>query len=351
MLVAVAIFMVLMSGIVMLFVGSLRAYRVSQQQMDAFEEARGALSILNTDLASAFEGGRTLRRRHVLRLPNRNDLHRSHPHQRRLLRHQHRPHYLRPLQPLLRQVRRQPPRRSLRARHRDPAIPTPAKNAPRINGPPATPTRSLRYVEPGCVRPRLVSPSIGSSAPSRAASRSIGYYIKDAIDTARENGLCDTCEDEFRRAKRREYWIRMLAGGGLNKNGYPLPNAWEFPERLMGFSPEAVAGLSPYAYIVTANVLSVADPDKRVEDFAAGTPLFDYDYSYIVGNVPAKIGNNWWNDYRSLNCDVRNDWRYLSEEDRIPGAHLRSVHRRRLHPLLREPPAARDRQRQFLAYV
>ncbi|HPC18551.1 MAG TPA: prepilin-type N-terminal cleavage/methylation domain-containing protein [Candidatus Hydrogenedentes bacterium] len=49
-LVAIALFAVLMSGVVMLFVGSVRSARTSYQQIDAFEKARSALTIIQDDL-------------------------------------------------------------------------------------------------------------------------------------------------------------------------------------------------------------------------------------------------------------------------------------------------------------
>ena len=49
-LVAIALFAVLMSGVVMLFVGSVRSARTSYQQLDAFEKARSALTIIEDDL-------------------------------------------------------------------------------------------------------------------------------------------------------------------------------------------------------------------------------------------------------------------------------------------------------------
>lgn len=53
-MVAVAITMVLMSGVGMLFVGSMRAVRQGQQAMEAFDVARGAMQLLERDLTTCF---------------------------------------------------------------------------------------------------------------------------------------------------------------------------------------------------------------------------------------------------------------------------------------------------------
>ncbi len=53
-LVATAILSVLMSGIVMLFVGSMRSVSQAHQAFDAFEVARGAMNVIERDLTSAF---------------------------------------------------------------------------------------------------------------------------------------------------------------------------------------------------------------------------------------------------------------------------------------------------------
>ena len=53
-LVALAIVVVVMAGLMMLFAGSIRAVRQGYQAMDAFERARGTLTVLENDLATAF---------------------------------------------------------------------------------------------------------------------------------------------------------------------------------------------------------------------------------------------------------------------------------------------------------
>ncbi|NIA16310.1 MAG: hypothetical protein GWP08_19795 [Nitrospiraceae bacterium] len=323
MLVAVAIFMTLMSGIVMLFAGSLRAYRVSQQQMDAFEEARGALTIFNTDLASAFEAGEHYDGDTFYGCPNG--------------------------MTFIGLIRTSDDTGDLNIARITYVLYNPAFD--RFTDSPsvevfenALVTRDpdtgaeldeefwatgftyplLRYVEPGVSD--LDSFPVDWEFRTIDGGSTLAWHLEDEVATARQNGLCDTCEDEFRRAKRREYWIRMLAGGGLTEDGSPLPNAWEFSEELMGLPP---GDAHPYFYIVTANVLSIADPDERYADFTAGTPLFDYDYSYVLGAdaggaTQPKDANPWWNDYRSLNCDPRREWRPLgsqeSVQDRYPGA-------------------------------
>jgi hypothetical protein len=53
-IVAVAILMTVVSGIALLFAGSTRAVRQSYQAMDAFENARGTLNIIERDLITCF---------------------------------------------------------------------------------------------------------------------------------------------------------------------------------------------------------------------------------------------------------------------------------------------------------
>ncbi|HOZ47593.1 MAG TPA: type II secretion system protein [Candidatus Hydrogenedentes bacterium] len=53
-IVAIAIVVTIMSGLVLLFTGSMRAIRQSQQAMQAFEVARSTLSIIERDLSTCF---------------------------------------------------------------------------------------------------------------------------------------------------------------------------------------------------------------------------------------------------------------------------------------------------------
>ena len=325
MLVAVAILMTLMSGIVMLFVGSLRAYRISQQQMDAFDEARGALTILNTDIASVYAPGEHHDSGTFYGCPigmtfigltrtsdDSDDLNIA-----RITYVLYNPYnlYSEPFSDM-------PP-----VEYFEGALetPDPPPSGPMIDVDAFT-YPLLRYVEPGVSD--LDSFPVDWEFRTVEGTSTIGWHLEDAVATARNDGLCDTCEDEFRRAKRCEYWIRMLAGGSMSENESPLPNAWRFPEELMGIA-DPPADFSPRWYTITANVLSVAAPGERYDDFIAGTPLFDYDYAYVLGadslgNPQHKDTNSWWNDYRSLNCDPRKEWRPLSVgevlEDRDPGA-------------------------------
>lgn len=52
--VAVAILVTISSGVMMLFVGSIRTVRQSGQSIDAFENARGALNVIERDLSTCF---------------------------------------------------------------------------------------------------------------------------------------------------------------------------------------------------------------------------------------------------------------------------------------------------------
>ncbi len=53
-LVAMALFAVLMSSVVLLFVGSIRSAKTGYQQIDAFDKARSALTVVQNDLVSGF---------------------------------------------------------------------------------------------------------------------------------------------------------------------------------------------------------------------------------------------------------------------------------------------------------
>jgi len=108
--------------------------------------------------------------------------------------------------------------------------------------------------------------------------------------------------DSYRRAKKCEFWIRMLAGGDNQ-----APNAWSSPQTYLrrddlpdgdGFlqfvlTDSVVTTVPPY------DIPGVVVPGYRAFPFS-GPALFDYDYARPEENPLSS--NSWWNDPRSINC-------------------------------------------------
>lgn len=284
-LVAMAIFMTLLGGLVLLFVGSLKAVQTGYQGMDAFEEARGALAVIKEDLMTGFGAlehsdsytfyGTSIGFTFIGLASNTSD--KGNVNQARIT-------YV--LYNTYSDV-------IMGTTYGTPPKPSPGwitfEGAFEVNGvfQPAYSYRLLRYEEPNVGD--LESFPIAWGATFLPGSETL--TLQNLIDNEpSESSKC---------AKRRELWIRMLAGGGGQ-----VPNGWP------------ILGKNPYDYAVTDTIVSTTTPENRYTSDPLASlnwdrinPVFRYDTA--DGRYP---GNTWWNDVRSANCGGR----YPCADPRLP---------------------------------
>jgi len=272
MLVAVAIFTALMAGLAMLFTGTLRAVRQGYQQMEAFENARAALTALKNDLTISsgseqhadyysFYGtpvGMTF-----VGVARTSD---DDPADLNIARITYVVYDM--WKDWQRGVDGSAYKEFPEALedYNDDGVFVPQNAYVYV---------LLRYVEPGV-----------SDLESFPVFRD--ELLKDDLEEVIEAAVADLADksdayiEGFRKAKRRELWILMLSGGGLmrvSEHDYrEVPNAWD---------AGVLENPNPYDYVVMEHVLSIAHPKARYEDPAdelyrawdQGTTFFDYDYA------------------------------------------------------------------------
>jgi prepilin-type N-terminal cleavage/methylation domain-containing protein len=318
MLVALAILSVLMVGLVILFNGSLRATQSGYLQMDAFERARAALTVIETDLVTGFTA-----------------------HQQEDLRS----FYGTPIGMTFIGVVRDtvnptdvniarityaiysdfdPATAISSSTLFENALEQTDQNGTVLGTVPAYTYYLVRYIEPNVgdldsfpvawtdpILQALIDGAVcqatdrnNNGVCAELMSRT-GCYLHE-VDVWSDPGvsaLCRECVEDAVRAKKRELWIRMIAGGDRE-----APSAWQRPE---------FGGKKASDYVVTGNILSTVPPGDRYnfagDNWYAGIAFFDYDYAYEKpydpGEPGAKRPNLWWNDWRSLNCNDLLDWR------------------------------------------
>lgn len=334
MLVAIAIFMAITSGLVVLFAGTMRASRTGYQQMDAFDQARGALNVIDRDLRAAFNSRdytgvesffgtplgftfigniqtsetstdrKVARVTYVIYTAANRDAWASTEATAELVNA-----YPRTFQP--------------GEEGYDPAHPL--RVAPEELWPTGYMYPMLRYVEPGVSNLDAFPVNWDYSNPE-FSNLSLNDLIDNAVYDAKSRGLCDSCEAEFRKMKKRELWIRMLAGGddGLEPGAIadgPVPNAWNdlaSQRAILGPMDRDIL-YDPFTFFIIRNAMSETSPAIYARWPFLGSPFFDYDYAYVSEDMtyrdPAtgadfsKKANPWWNSPRSLNWDPRRDWR------------------------------------------
>ena len=332
-LVAMAILLILMSAVFSLFVGSLRATQTSYQQMDAFERARGTLTVVENDIVSSFSSRQNAQLYNfygtpigmtfvgVSRSEDTGDFNIA-----RITyvvyNQQAGDEFLNALEDVIPKV--------------DPTTGNPIFDS---YGNQMTdtywrtgyPYALLRYVEPNVGDIDSFRFNLDDPLPSQQ-----GNMAKTFRDV-----LCSVCQSEYRqtgdprlnipcgnldnpdaldpyqrefvRAKKCEMWIRMLAGGDTGDIEHPLDNPpvpinfWHDPnvsgraELLPLLLRKDNPGLSflqcqdraqPGNYVVTENILSIAPPWIR-QQYPFGVDAlgnavrdvprsiyFDYDYAY-----------------------------------------------------------------------
>jgi len=342
-LVAMAVLLVLMGGLAMLYVGSLRAVQQTMQQVDAFERARGALATMTTDLTTGFSARANAQLHNFYGTPigmtfvtlvknsdNPNDVNIA------------RVTYV--LYNMYRDV--------------DAGLFPEGEEAPEYRGfenaleTAVVPANTfladgytdgftyllIRYVEPN-VGDLDAFPVEWDSIPFGVlpeTTQTLGSVIEDEVDAAVLAGSLPSDAapeaDELRKMKRREFWIRMLAGGDPD-----VPNGWRLPYSLVrlgpdpGSEPVHVDRMRPYRYVVTENILSTvppeghfypAQPSFQIQPWYEGAPIFDYDMAFALDGEPSmgtgKPPNQWWNDMRSTNCTPEGGSPVVCRDPRTP---------------------------------
>ena len=339
-LVALAILVVVMAGLMMLFAGSIRAVRQGYQAMDAFERARGTLTVLENDLATAFASldyGDTYTFYGAPLGMTFMGLDRSATGSKGLAR--------------ITSVVYNDPQSIpfLDALDRDP------EGLSRVD---AYPYPLLRYVEPDVAAlddfyidwadPRgdgLDPPYDGESLEPLLNAVLAGTqprYGEDCedCDRCRDCPDCENCqydsanltEEQEQRvwAKKCELWIRMLAGGD---DVVPI-DFWTDVPHPDPENPGGLLALSFEDYIVTENLLSTNSPRQRnANTFGPNTDTFNcigtsechhfFDYRYrpeVKVSYDAGTPSFWWNAPCAYNWPEdpenpdREDWL------RLPGA-------------------------------
>jgi len=356
-IVAVAIFLVLMSGLALLFTGSLRAVRQTNMRLDAFDRADTALQVMKNDLTTAFTSAElgdvysfygTPTGMTFIGTVKANPYESSETHIARIT-------YV-----IFNDWNNM-------STYPDVAFPefdvdvddnsTPNDPSDDIRTPiPGYGYQLIRYVEPGVGDLESFPVKWSQPAGGDPPVGTLSDIIDNSLLTA---GLRPECESDFVKAKKCELWIRMLGGGDAQ-----VPNAWvwdpddpSIQEKQKDFFGKVVG--PPDDYMLAENIMSPVDPVTWKDlfyidpDFAVNVydpaqsppyslyskyfhPFFDYDSSYRISPEMRKEQlrirdlsivnpgwggieypfNPWWNDYRGLNCDPRLNWRLPISTDK-----------------------------------
>jgi len=338
-LVAVSIFLVLMGGLTMLFIGSLRATQTTLQQMDAFERARGALAILDDDLTIGFAS----------RIHGQKDS-----------------FYGTPIgMTFIGVTRDSNEAKDVNIARITYVIYNPYEDILEgsgmisevfpgaFDGADAYTYFLLRFVEPGVGDLDSFPVNWGQVSLSNAdvggSITTVGAYIDWLADERCDD---DKCKDEFRKNKRREYWIRMLAGGDNE-----VPNWWKLrPDLRGGPPPELVEDQQAYKernqsrnFVVTEHVIWPVEPWVRVDKWLAG---FDdgfpgrFFFQYKDANSDAAY--TWWNDLMHTNCLQDGGTIFDPNNPNCADMRLPEIVNVQLWLMFASPyPSAPDFQRQF----
>ena len=300
MLVAVAVLMVLMAGFTMLFTGSVRTVRSTMQQTDAFDRAGGALSSIKADLLTSFNGrdggnrfsfyGTPIGMTFVGLVKNRSDYAGYDP-----------------LNPPLQETDLHLARVTYVLHHGGTYDIFPGG----IDGTAdAYSHRLLRYVEMNAAD--LDSFPVKWDTTLTAEDRTLTKVIEGAWQNFTDlypGNYSDEYVESFYRAKKCEFWIRMLAGGDNE-----IPNAWSDPEAYMGRDDLPKGDVAYLQFVLTDSVVTTVPPFSDLgfavpgySDYPfSGQGLFSYDYARPTTNDLDP--NCWWNDPRSINCQGGNSF-------------------------------------------
>jgi len=304
-LVALAIFGILMAAVVIVFVGSLRTTQTGYQQMDAFERARTALSVIDDDLVRGYAShqsgdvhsfyGTPIGMTFVGVVQMTSDA--KDVNQARIT-------YV-----VYNQM--------LPGAEPFPIIDESTGDVTGYQ----YPYPLLRYVEPGvgdlesfCIpwdddpnTPRYYLPIKLRIVLNCMCGQALGLSDPTAFDSTRSD--LSKAEQDVVRSKMCEMWIRILAGGDPWRE--LLPQLGQLPPISFWqvILPVLLGRPVDYAdYIVTENITWEVSPDKRGDSPFDVTPFFDYAVPNYDPNAEPLSGSPWWNDPRAWN------WR----EPRLP---------------------------------
>lgn len=326
-LVAMAVLIVLMGGLALLYVNSLKAVRQTMQQVDAFERARGALATLTTDLTTGYGAranaqvysfyGTPIGMTFVTLVKNSPDA--ADANIARVTYVLYNMYYDAERNGTFPQGEEAPEYRvfedALEAND-------PAGVSEWLDGWANAYTYVLiRYVEPN-VGDIDAFPVEWNQIPFPGnEQQTLDDVVEAEVAAALSANLIPSTgspeAEDVRKMKRRELWIRMLAGGD-----HDVPNGWRLPYSLIrlgpdpGVEPVHVDPMRPYRYVVTENILSFVHggahwgigypPTGNLIPWYEGAPIFDYDMAFAMDGDPnsgfVKSPNLWWNDVRSNNC-------------------------------------------------
>ncbi len=339
-LVAMAIFITLLAGIVVLFSGSLRAVRTGNQNIDIQEEARGALAILKEDLMTAFSSvahsdsntfyGTPIGMTFVGLTQNKTN--------------------------------------QARITYVIYSDKTNFSQFPTVESddPPRYSRMLLRYEEPNVGDLESFPVNWEAIFTVSETTKNLKQAIGDAVDAIEADldllgiVLSQPCKDRIAAAKRREIWIRMLAGGDRD-----VPNAWNTYDTDGNLVPGVLNAFAE-DYALSENVVSDSSPldrfvpsgapvnrllhypadDDILFDQTATQQFFVYDCAQTnVLENPAALNKRWWNDARrtaDLGVDPTQYCLYYAQT-RLP-----EVVRANLMFMKESPhPSAPDLQRRF----
>ena len=337
-LVALSIFSILMTALVIIFVGALRTTQTGYQQMDAFERGRSALTVIENDLVRSYISHQSA------------DLHSfygtpigmtfvgttqmtSDPKDVNLAR----------ITYVIYNFNKMPVEK----------IPEPFpvldENTEEVLGY-EYPYPLLRYVEPGASDldsfpinwdSDTVLPPFPDSQPVHTGVN-FGELLNALCGFSTTSADLTKSQQVLVRSTKCEIWMRMLAGGDNGPDSdHPIPNFWR---DVLGYGKTTEDQDKVHQdYVVTENVISSAWPGFRLIDpfgtpsiAGARTSSFDYDAAKayaLASPANPKPASPWWNDAHAKN------W---------PNARLPEVVAANLWLMFSSPyPGAPDFQRLF----
>ena len=292
-LVALAISAVVMTGIALLFVGTVRAVRQGYMNLEMFELARGAMTVVEDDLVVAIA-----------------QLDYDHPYT----------FYGCPIGMTFLAIDTKATDSNTGLarvtyviyRNPNPDVFEAALEDELRGDVPAFSYELLRKVETGVWD--LATFSDSQHLPD---GRTLNEYLDDEAAAA----LGANVDDEYRRlAKKCELWIRLLAGGDRQ-----MQSQYDYWADVLGAEPRA--------YVLTENVFSTASPAVRLGDPFAGLHFFAYAYHDLDPDAPVDedLMSPWWNDPYPHSKNWKKNEKIL--DVRLPGLVRVSLW------LMRESPA------------
>jgi prepilin-type N-terminal cleavage/methylation domain-containing protein len=314
-LVALSIFSILMTALVIIFVGALRTTQTGYQQMDAFERGRSALNVIQDDLVRSYTSHQSADLRSFYGTPIGMTFvgvtqMTSDPKDVNLARITY----------------------VVYNQATGEVFPEALEDATAGTYRDAYPYPLLRYVEPGVSDLDSFPINWDSTTVLPPGSTTwvdigvnFGQLLNDLCGFSSTSADLTRPQQDLVRAKKCEIWIRLLAGGDRRIVNSDKESV-DFWRDILGYNEtdEGTKSELYKDYIVTENILSVAKPFNRgrldpcvsgdvfcdrgddpfgVLGLAGVTSFFDYKASARNSstNELELVGSPWWNDYRASN--------------------------------------------------